>query len=315
MLKRKNVMTVIISLTLISAMAISAFAISSIVKEKNIFQLASENGIDIANVDDEENFKYTKFDLNKMDATKVDLSDSSSKVEIYSDPKVDIYNKMLNTIDYFNSISLTMETSMLGDEITTVEYQTNIDSGLSYQSVDEGDGVITETYSEDNNMIYVDNTARTYTENYLPTYTRADTPYMNLNKRIVTGEDGIPCYYYRRNVTNCPLASYSIVPQEITFSYLKDFDKWTIEDDAVEYLGRNCVKIVGTPSPYIATKHNIDSFTMIVDTTTGILMKYEGSLGGDISRYMTVTECSFESRVAVKQFNIDDYSTYKAETR
>lgn len=315
MLKNKKLITVILSLVLVSAMTISAFAITAVIKEKNKFQLASEKGIDIATVDDEENFKYTKFASNKIEATKVELEDTSSVTEVYKDPKVNIYNKMLNSIDYFNNVTLTMETSMLGDKITTVEYQTNIDSGLSYQSVDEGDGLVSETYSEKNNMIFVDNTTRTYTKNYLPTYSREDTPYISLNKRIITGEDGIPCYYYRRNVTNCPLASYSIVPQEITFSYLKDFDKWSIEDEAVEYLGRKCVKIVGTPSPYIATKHNIDSFTMIVDTATGILMKFEGTINDTVSRYMTVTECSFESRATVKRFNINNYSSYKVKTR
>lgn len=189
-------------------------------------------------------------------------------------------------------------------------YSFDIQSGVAYQAEKNEDAVTSETYSEDGNMIFVDNSARTYTQNYLPTYTRSDTPYIPLESRITTAEDGIPTYTYRRNITNCPLASYSIVPQEIAFSYLKDFDKWDIMDNDVTFLGRSCVKIIGTPSPYIAAKHNIDSFTMVVDSATGILLDFSGSSGGTVSRYMTVTECTLETRAAVPQFSADNYAGY-----
>jgi len=159
-------------------------------------------------------------------------------------------------------------------------------------------------------MVRVDNLARTYMQNYLPTYTRSDTPYIPLDSRITTAEDGIPTYTYRRNITNCPLASYSVVPQEIAFSYLEDFDKWDITDDNVTFLGRSCVKISGTPSPYIAAKHNIDRFTMVVDSATGILLDFSGTLGETVSRYMTVTECALETRTAIPQFSADNYAGY-----
>lgn len=312
---------------------VSAFAISSEIKARNSFQLAASTG-DIEQVQAEEDFRYTHFDSTNVSPIEEVQGNTGTYSEIgstlqglheeglipggndtSSDPKVNIYNKMLNSIDYFNNLALTMETSMLSNDMTTVEYQIDINSNVAYQAVSEDEQIKSETYSEAANMILVNNTERTYMQDYLPTYTRSDTPYIPLESRITTGEDGIPCYSYRRNVTNCPLASYSVFPQEITYSYLKDFDKWEIEDVDVAYLDRSCVKIVGRPSPYIATKHNIDSFTMLVDSETGILLDFQGTLNGNVSRYMTVTECTFESRAVVKQFDLANYSGYSEVKR
>lgn len=307
MLKKKFI-SVLVIVAVVVAAVVSASAVSTILKEKNIFQIAADVGIDITQLNEAEDFKYTP-----IDSVNIPLAidtDENQGGETFEDAKTNIYNKMLNSIDHFNNVVLIMETSMLGEEITTVEYQVDINSNLAYQVVSENAVVVNETYSEADNMIFVNNSARTYIQKYLPTYDRGDSPYISLGNRITTASDGIPCYSYRRNITNCPLASYCVVPQEITFSYLKDFDKWEIADDNFTYLDRNCIRIIGTPSPYIAAKHNIDSFEMIVDSTTGILMKFTGTLSGNVERYMTVTSCSFESRAVIKQFNLDDYSTY-----
>ncbi len=325
---KKRLFSAIIAMVLMATTVVSVFAVSSELKARNLFQAVASTG-ELSQVEAEEDFRYTHFDSTDLAPAQVVQSNAETVVEpeitskvsnggdfipggndVSSDPKVNIYNKMLNSVDYFNNLTLTMETSMLSDDTTTVEYQMDINSNVAYQALSEDGQITSETFSEAENMIFVNNTARTYTQNYLPTYTRGDTPYIPLESRITTGEDGIPCYSYRRNVTNCPLASYSVFPQEITYSYLKDFDKWEIEDVDVAYLDRSCVRIVGTPSPYIATKHNIDSFTMLVDSETGILLDFQGTLNGNVSRYMTVTECTFESRAVVKQFDLADYSGY-----
>lgn len=69
-----------------------------------------------------------------------------------------------------------------------------------------------------------------------------------------------------------------------------------------------------TPSPYIAEKHGIDSFTMVVDSSTGILLDFQGTLGGSVSRFMTVKECLFEAKSVVKQFNLTEYEGYEEIT-
>lgn len=307
---KKTVFAIVISLILMITTAFSAFAISNIVKEKNAYQKAAEKGVSIAYADTEKNFKYTKFDS----ATQTTNSESNKTInESFSDSKTNIYNKMLNTIDYFNEIDLTLETSMLGDKKTIISYKTNIDEGYAYETVLE-DGILkSETYSNPNSeyLTFVDNVIKTYNQQYLGSFKRSDSPYIALAKRIYDEDDGIPCYVYRRNITNCPLASYSLVPQEITFSYLKDFDNWEIEGE-IEYSGRKCIIIDGKTSPYISNKHSSDEFMMYVDTETGILMKFEGLKNEKVTNYITVTDCVFgKSRTTIKQFDANQYSSYK----
>ncbi len=305
----KKFVSIAIAAAVITATAVSASAITYtyVIKEKNIFQKTAESGGDISNVDTDGDFIYSKIDESETYSEKTDPADSVKVT--YDDPKTDIYHKMLNSIDYFNRAELTMETSMLGDEITTVEYMTDIDAGLSYQAVFSGDRVVNEAFGTSENVIFVDNVGKMYMKNYLPIYSRDDTPYIPLSERI-TMEDGIPCYSYRRNVTNCPYASYCLVPQEITFSYLKDFNRWEIEDSNASYLNRSCVKISGCVEGYISEKHDADSFTMLVDDQTGVLMQFAAYRNGDISRYMNVKKCAFEGDIDIKIFNDEDYVDY-----
>ena len=250
-------------------------------------------------------------DIGKTAVTEISTEKAfPGESENISDPKTAIYNRMLNTIDYFNALSATMETSMLNNEIATVEYNTNINSGESYQKVSVGEKTMTETYGRNDSMINVNNTSGQYLVMQGQMFGRDDAPYIPLEKRIVTEDDGMPCYYYRKNITNCSYASYSIFPQEFTFSYLKDFELWDITDDNADYLGRKCVKIEGVPSSYIAEKHNIDNFTMIVDSQTGILMQFTGTKDGEVSRYMKITDISLESNSSIKHFNANEYSSF-----
>ena len=84
-------------------------------------------------------------DIGKTAVTEISTEKAfPGESENISDPKAAIYNRMLNTIDYFNALSAKMETSMLNNEIATVEYNTNINSGESYQKVSVGEKTITE---------------------------------------------------------------------------------------------------------------------------------------------------------------------------
>lgn len=276
--------------------------------------LAGCNSTDVPTVPETDcNTADTSVDTDIGKTTAAEISTEKAfpgESENISDPKTAIYNRMLNTIDYFNALSATMETSMLNNEIATVEYNTNINSGESYQKVSVGEKTMTETYGRNDSMINVNNTSGQYLVMQGQMFGRDDAPYIPLEKRIVTEDDGMPCYYYRKNITNCSYASYSIFPQEFTFSYLKDFELWDITDDNADYLGRKCVKIEGVPSSYIAEKHNIDNFTMIVDSQTGILMQFTGTKDGEISRYMKITDISLESNSSIKHFNGNEYSSF-----
>ena len=311
--KRKLVVAVAI-IMIISALSATVYATYQIIKEMNIFQKAAAEGKSVSEVDSAGDFNYTKPDII---ADEIVQADSNQNVpEVFSDLKTDMYNKMLNSIDYLNRVKAVAVTNMIGEKESTITYHSDIDTGISYQSVMESDTVISETFSNILvGMTEVYHTEKTYVENYLPVYSREDTPYIPLEERIVEGEDGIPCYSYRRNITNCPLASYSIVPQEIAFSYLKDFDLWTIENESSTYLDRPCVVICGKPSPYISSKQQIDSFEMIVDKETGVLLSFSGTYQDTSVIYSKITHIDYEDQETIKSFVKEAYPEYTANRR
>lgn len=290
-----------------------------IIKTKNIFQIAYENGIPLSEVDKEGNFKYTDFDGEEREIQQ-DQTASVITGENFKDPKTNIYNKMLNTIDFFNTAELSADIHMSEDENLTVDYYTDIDASLAYQATYES-GILTfESFCNPKNdfLIHVDNKRKTYNRYDLKVYKRSDSPYIPLEERIIFDDmtgDGLPVYRYRTNTTNCTMASYTLFPEGLTYSYLADFDRWEIADDNIEYLDRKCIKIVGRPNPYTGDKHNNDNFVMLVDEKTGIILKFEGYKNGELTRYITVTKCLIDEQPTIKQFDINDYSSYSEEFR
>lgn len=284
-----------------------------IVKTKSIFQIAYENDIPLSEVDKEGNFEYTEFESEERENTK-DETTSAITGETFKDQKTNIYNKMLNTIDYFNSVELSAEIRMT-DVDMTVDYYTDIDGKAAYEATYDRGKLRFETFRspESEFLTNVDHKLKTYNQNYMKAYSREDSPYIPLEERIQihpeTG-DGVPGYHYRINTTNCAMASYTILPEGLTFSYLADFDHWKIADDNVNYLDRKCVKIVGTPKPYSGEKHNNDEFMMLVDEQTGILLKFEGYKNGVLTGYITATKCFIDQKPNVKRFNLNNYSSY-----
>lgn len=290
-----------------------------IIKTKNIFQVAYENGIPLSEVDKEGNFKYTEFDGEERE-TQQDETASVVTGENFKDPKTNIYNKMLNTIDFFNTAELSADIHMAEEENLTVDYYTNIDASSAYQAIYESRNLTFESFCNPNNdfLIRVDNKRKTYNRYDLKVYKRSDSPYIPLEERIIYDDltgDGLPVYRYRINTTNCSLASYTLFPEGLTYSYLADFERWEIADNSIEYLGRKCVKIVGRPNPYTGDKHNNDNFVMLVDAQTGIILKFEGYKNGELTRYITVTKCFIDEQPTIKQFDLDDYSSYTEEFR
>lgn len=286
--------------------------IKSMVKEKNIYQKAAEDGIPISEVDKEGNFKYT--DVSKEN-NSAHTTPYGTVVERFTDPKTEIYCKMLNTVDYFNSAEVTLETSMFGGGNATIYCNTNIDAGEAYEAVWQNGNIIQEIYSFDDTIIDVKHTQKSVLNEYFPTYKRTDAPYIPLEKRIIVQEDGIPGYLYRKDLTHCSLSSFCLYPQGITFSYLMDFDRWEIVDSNVKYLSRNCIEISGEPTPYSGEKHNNDSFKMLVDGETGILLKFEGFKSGRVSNYINVIEFSFGEYPSIKKYDVNEYSEYNEVSR
>lgn len=241
----------------------------------------------------------------------------TSTAENITDPKSAILDKVLNTIDRLDRVYMTARTNMISDGETTLTFDIDISAGLSHQSVAENGVTVSETYSDTTyGMVRIDHKTKTYTPDYLPVYTRSDTPYIPLDERI-TYEDGIPCYRYRRNITNCPLASYCLVPQELAFSVLSDTGSWEMSDEPMVHpdTGRSCVVITGVPSDYFAAKHGIDSFSMSVDVETGVILSFEGKKEGGVVIYTYVTEFDTAPEAPVGRFDAENFADYTLSAR
>lgn len=261
-----------------------------------------------------EDFAFTDFSSTAL-SENATPEDAASTEEYFDDPKTALFSRMLNTVDYFDRLFLSSETNMIGASAKEIDFDIDLTGELSYQAVREVGNTISETFSCGTGMVMVDHGAKLCVRNYLPVYTKEDAPYIPLSERITVMDDGIPVYAYRNNITNCPLASYTVFPQEIAFSYLKDFDDWEIEKTGEVYLGRNCTVLKGTPSPYMASKHGINAFRMTIDEETGILLCLEGTKDGDIVEYVTVTAIDFEPTEGVRRFDENLCAGYRMESR
>lgn len=267
------------------------------------------------------------------------LPDNTEKISVKELPleklspesKQDYYHKMLNAIDYYNTVSGSFKTNSLskdGSE-TTVDYQVDMINNLSYERVFGASNQL-ETYVSPNGFVYVNNLTKTkHTSNI--THTKAEELGFDPSalqtkgdvvkaqaalkeqfadeKRVTVNKDGENCYYHRMNSTNlCISASYSIFAEDMAFGYLSDLSLWEIVGDTT-YLGRDAAIIKGKASDY-GKKFNTAEFEMIVDKETGILLKHCGyDENGDLSEYIETTEISFDVP-DVKTYDADLYSDY-----
>lgn len=256
-------------------------------------------------------------------AESVTIQKEKAKEEYKIDPalvkkyskntKENIYHKMLNTIDFYNSASGSFKTSMLSKESeTTVNYEVDFNNETSYEkSVSSNEN--TEVYNVNSKLYTFDNNSKTKNV-VMSGYNKSECPEIPDDERVTIEEDGYNCYYYRNNPTNIPGSCFSLVPQEFAFGFLNDFDLWDISGTTT-YLNRDCVVIKGTTESSYGAKLGTNTFEFIVDAQTGILLKYEGyDSSGNISDYVTTTEFSLDEKSAEskisKSYDLSKYSEY-----
>lgn len=126
-----------------------------------------------------------------------------------------------------------------------------------------------------------------------------------------TGND-VPSYINRTDPTNTVFGSYCLFPQGFTFGFLTDFNLWEI-DGNTQYLDRDCIMLSGWATGSYGEKLGVQTFSMFVDRTTGILLKLEGKdQRGEITTYMTVNSISIDGPVAqeMDQHDMSKYEDY-----
>ena len=202
-----------------------------------------------------------------------------------SDPKNYIYDRMLNTEDFYKTLTGKYHRAYrcLGVDYT-VEYQiVNGPKHLSYeiykgkgnaQDVSYCDGSTIKVVTT-GDMIQPDKSELVRSNSMNPNAEKHNfVPLVKATSRIKTDSSNINTYYYRPDLNALNHSRESIVPQEMAFGYLSDFSKWSIAGQET-VAGRNCFKIEGKLTGEYAQKLKAYSYTLWVDTETGILLKYK----------------------------------------
>lgn len=238
-----------------------------------------------------------------------------SDVKSIDDVKENIYNNMLNSVDFYDAVEGSFTTTFIraGEEVT-IDYAVDIPAQVASESVK---GSI-----EDIQQVCIDETVYTYdadrqiyTHDYyasqLDTSSRsakldynACLPHAQkmtffdgekaIYDRVVELENGERGYYYRPDITNTAFACTSIFPQSLGMALLTDMDNWEISS-VVRYLGRQAVVITrAVKDDDYAQKISSDYFTMTVDMETGVLLDFKGySDSGVETQSITTRSISF----------------------
>lgn len=260
----------------------------------------------------------------------LDTIQDTQSPDDHSLTKMNVFNAMLNSIDFYSNAEGQFVTTFVDDEETLVSYKTDLATKTSYQSISNNKLDI-EQYSDNTQVTLYNNKERTFEKSFLavPLEDAKEIketcnilsyhPTKN-SARIVTDSEGGKRYYYRFDSTRTGIASMSLFSQEIIFSFLSEKDLWEITE-TTRYLDRDCILIQGKSDSYQNEKLGIDHFNMLVDIDTGILLKFEGFTKDNVLKDYIITKdirIDVQSNISniVKNANVmDKYAGYKNISR
>lgn len=256
--------------------------------------------------------------------------------------KDEIYDMMLNSIDYYDRVSGTVYFSC-GDDmsiVNSVQFQCVLSEMSAYEhytqfysndvavcseenvtdavSSSNAAGIIwdKELYCSDTALIAADNQNKTYQDESFNAISLESACTIPAGERVSIAEDGEPCYQYRTNPTNLPDASLCLFPQEMAFGFLTEQSLWEI--DGIKNLdGRNCYHIIGKTTEDYGNKLNVETFDFLVDCNTGVLLQYIGyDANGEICDYLYSENVQFEDAAnEVTSFSKTMITGYTKETQ
>lgn len=265
-----------------------------------------------------QNAGFTEDDL--RDNYKLQASASIDSVTDSETTKEYIYDRMLNTVDYFTYLSGSYEhyNKALNDNYT-VDYNVKMDdTPKAYEKLTPKNGPsVRENYFDGKQMknYLVDtaklnsldsNSATKSLSSYNYNIKEAkSTDFLSLVKatsRYKVGNDGAPTFYYRADTTMTSYAREVIFPQERTLGCLRDFTTWDIVSHE-QIIGRDCVVIKGSLSGDYSNKLNTNNFTFWVDSQTGVLLQLEGyNANGELTEYIKTKEFNVDSSIEDSTF-------------
>lgn len=224
--------------------------------------------------------------------------------------KEDYINKMLNSIDFYNEVSGKIETNMNNGDIDNIEYILNFNDGKAYEH-ETGNNYDNETYVQYGQKFNFDNINKTQNKSIIIEKLKSDENYadhFNSDFQTNYGAD----YVYDKDFTGInSSAGLSIYPRQLVNDLMYDFNLWEI-GDRITYSGRDCQIIKGNiPSEFQYSFGNAETFKLIMDRETGIMLDLECyASNGIVTSYTHTTNISFDN-VEVKDFDREKYAQYK----
>lgn len=242
--------------------------------------------------------------------------------------KEEIYDRMLNSVDYFDAAEVYFDIIDSDGRSFSCQIETDLRTGQAYEAVtllsfgeETFDGTVPdiESYADGSCVTEYYNTERFNTEKTYrvshPVVTRrmreeelpADQP-----RAFIGTDDNIPNYIYRADSTNTAYGSSCLFPQGMTFGFLADFELWDITGHE-NYLDRDCLVLSGQTTGSYGRKTGASTFTMYVDSQTGILLKLSGlDEYGNVARAITVNSILIDGPAtsSISQRDMEKYADY-----
>lgn len=261
-----------------TTMAFAKTGVRDTVSDKTkIYQTVKKTSSSAVPDSREHEFEQTGF----TDADRRNVAELSQ----HSDPKNYIYDRMLNTEDFYKTLTGKYHRAYrCMDDDYTVEYQiVNGPKHLSYE-IYNGEGNAQDVSYCDGSTIKVvakggkiqSGKGELVRSNCMdPNAEKFNfVPLVKATSRIKTDSSKINTYFYRADLNALNHSRESVVPQERAFGYLSDFSKWSIAGQET-VAGRNSFKIEGKLTGEYAKKLKAYTYTLWVDPETGILLKYK----------------------------------------
>lgn len=244
-----------------------------------------------------------------------------------------VWHKMLNSIDYYDTISGTtvynvgditnctvvnFESDIISGKARTTVAEVNMDNpkqtlaatGISYSDCDVESDITIISDGED--VYYLDNSELSYFVRDNAAVKRENMSAVSDEERYWINENGEPCCFLRNDATNTGYAKRCIFSQELAIGYLHDFNLWTV-DSIEKYNGRKCYIVSGTAEDEYGAKLNVEKFELYVDFETGVLLKYEGySSSGELTRFLYTDNIKIDEGVSINEEI--DLSMYKKKS-
>lgn len=224
--------------------------------------------------------------------------------------KENYINKMLNSVDFYNEVSGSIETNMNNGDIYNIEYSLNFNDGKAYEH-EIGNNYDNETYVQYGLQFNFDNINKTQNKSIIIEKLKSDenyTEHFNSDFQTGYGTD----YVYGQDFTGISAsAGLSIYPRQFVNDLMYDFDLWEI-GDRITYLNRDCQIIKGTiPSEFQYSFGNAETFKLIMDRETGIMLDLECyTPNGTVTSYTHTTNISFDN-VEIADFDREKYAQYE----